>query len=146
MKNKHHFTGFSVHHLAMSKNGTRKMKMYGCDDRNHAVWTATEWLDADGKVTYAEDHGVEVIGKCTGTCKGKTSVGGFIHVTSFKLQVSFIRVNGMIAALPLKTNGSDNLLGNEGITHYLGGGWWNFRLSRGQQGFNGFRSSIVDYI
>lgn len=71
------FEGFSVRYGAMSKNKARMMTMYGCDGTNHAIWKATEWLNSVGEAGYAVDHGVKVIGKCTGTCKGKGFCGGF---------------------------------------------------------------------
>jgi hypothetical protein len=65
------FAIFSSRNGAISKDLKRKMFAYGCDGKNHAVWTATEWLDENGETTYAEDHGCRVICKCTGKCKGK---------------------------------------------------------------------------
>jgi len=72
------FVGFSVRYGAVTKNRTRQMVMFGCDGTNHATWTATEWLDDSFTTTYATDQGVKVIGKCTGSCKGKRSIGRFL--------------------------------------------------------------------
>jgi len=85
---KGHFVGFhQVHTDYNSVGNQRTMVMTGCDGTNHAVWIATEFLDEDGSVYDAEDHGTKITCKCTGSCKNKRFVGGFIHHEKRKLSL-----------------------------------------------------------
>jgi hypothetical protein len=75
----HNFTGFAVRNGAVSENRIRRMTMWGCDGEHHATWEAIEYLNENNDTHYAEDLGVKVIGKCTGSCCGKMfKVGGFL--------------------------------------------------------------------
>lgn len=78
MKERYNFTGFGVRYCAISLDNKRKMFMYGCDGTEHGIWTGTEKLNEHGDTIYAWDHGVKIIGKCTGSCKGKNPIGGFL--------------------------------------------------------------------
>ncbi len=71
---------------AMSERRTQKQFSYGCDGTHHALQTITLYLSdedftdpKDLTVEFATLESTEILCKCTAKCKGKESLGWFLH-------------------------------------------------------------------